>query len=440
MSRGVNWNGREAPQMVMAPVPGFPFNVDAFIAHHITDMGFGGILRFLLWNRVSAVDLRLAELADSMGFWVHFVMYGDVQARTAPSNALGSAENKAFQRAVVEDLAAFRNVSVGCGYDNREWVSDNEGNRWVKRNLVIDPDRLFSIRVRPNEKRRDPSDANASVKGYRPGGLCSLEQQILDKSEIDLYCDEAIALAFAPVIPGGPAVTRPVASLDRFRVRPGSRAKDFKIDQIAPAIRAFKKRNVGAAWGIGPNVSDTGSENWPASHQAAIRAALSGTNIPVPPDPEQEGQIMIIDVSEIRSKALRLGGQRGTPEALTWPDSVGQAEVILDVGNTLPWLIVGVHLFIGMEANRQDEITATASIMDGEKARPIAKHIAEKDSTGMAFDASEQIVFVYPYRLPKNGQLRLSGIHWNTGTGDQDPAQSNQPHIEAKFFGVVDRT
>ena len=86
-TRGADWKDRPAPQMVMAPSAGFQYKggVDAFVAHHITDMGFTGVLRYLQHWGVGDEDIRLALRADQLDFWVHFLMYGDVQAGTAPS-------------------------------------------------------------------------------------------------------------------------------------------------------------------------------------------------------------------------------------------------------------------------------------------------------------------------------------------------------------------
>ena len=285
---GSEWPLGAAPQMVMAPVPGFPFNVRDFVAHHIEDIGFTGVLRYLQMEGVGPDDLLLATLADEMGFWVHFVMYGDAQSGTAPEDSLGFSHNQAYQIAVIDALAPFRNVSIGLGFDNDEWVSDNEGNRWVKRNEERAPGRLFSIRVRPDEARRHPTDFDKTVLGWRPGGVCSLEQQIIVKSELALnsYCDEAIWYAADLV-----ATPRPVFSADRFRVRPGDRPKDFTMDEIVATIPVFMERNVAAAYGIGARVSDTGSEKWPVPYRDQLRAVLKGTPVP-PPQPLPPGEDM----------------------------------------------------------------------------------------------------------------------------------------------------
>jgi len=292
--------------MVMSPVHGRPWpggSVDAFVRRHIEQMRFTGIHRPLQGQYPEVPDHRLLQLADELGFWVHFWMYGDRQAGTAPPDALGFHHE--HQVSVMEALSPWRNWSMGLGYDVGEWAGDNETTRWVRRLSDAFPGTLLAVRVRLDEERRDPTDPEfqRKVLGYRAGQIASFEQQILDKGELPDRLQALLVLARAPVLPLEPAVERPTINAERFRVRGSVRAKDWTLDQVAEGIKACREANVAAIWGYGPEVSDTGSLFWPEESHRDIREANGAA--PRPPEPPPGEPASLLDT--VKQERARYG-------------------------------------------------------------------------------------------------------------------------------------
>lgn len=300
--KGSNWWGEEAPRAVMAPDNGADegWDVDAFVQHHIVDLGFNAVHRALQGLMPSAKDRRLCQLSEELGFRVIYWMYGDVQGGTAPEDALGFGHNKNHQRAVLNFFVPYRNVNMGLGYDCGEWVNDNEGNRWYRRNKEIVPHIRYGIRARLDESRRSP-DGLGTRKGYRPGDYASFEVRTIDPFSVE----DLIVAAQGPVFPGKTSKNRPVINAERFRI--GNREKDLKgLGPLVHYIAEYRSANVGNIYGFRDALPNW---QWPADWRQAIRAANRGEEVPTSDLPDAPPS----NLADINIDSI------GTHTVLSWP-------------------------------------------------------------------------------------------------------------------------
>lgn len=320
---GANWsklpNG-EAPRAVMAPDNGADdgWDVDAFVQHHILDLKFNAVHRPLQGLRPSHRDHRLCELAEEYGFLVIFWMYGDAQAGTAPEDSLGFEHNKRHQESVMRDLASYTQFVMGLGYDNREWVSDNEGNRWYKRSKEFVSHVGYGIRARLDEDRRHPNGPSI-LKGYRPGDYASFEVRLTDNSTLS----DMLLAADTPTVPGQPPVSRPVINEERMRL--GGRDKDVKsMLALLELIREYRKANVGNVYGVRDAEVNW---RWPSNWHDSLRAANIGDSATQAPN-------TVPELSEITIL------EPGTAGVLSW--------LIVDEQQMVAEVMRGqIHLFYG---------------------------------------------------------------------------------------------
>lgn len=276
--KGVKWNNSVAdyPQYIMGPTVGFmnEFNVAAFVKEQIIETGFDGVHIPLLAGWDDKV-FRFLELADEKGFLIHFWLYGDRDAGTAPKNP-NSDEERVWQDRLATKLRPYKNWSMGLGYDLQEWAphTNDVGGFVHFWRVGLSMRRQFGGRYLPADR------------GPYPGQIISVEQQIINK--------DALKVQLTNILDS----KRPVMSSDRFRVRSGGKKKDWSLNQIPIGISDCLELGVAAIWGYGDRVNDLGSKPWPNKEEIA-RVFGNITEPPPPPECEQIIDTAIRELTEI---------------------------------------------------------------------------------------------------------------------------------------------
>ena len=164
----IPWPGQHpAPQLVMVRSGGkLGGKTDAafkLVQEFILGHKFHGFHVPLEWELPEGELLLLCDLADGLGFHIHFWVYGDADHGSAPTS-LGS--DKGHYAAVARLLAPYKNISVGIGYDLHEcptaMATGSTRPFWI-----VNPSRT-AIPVSPELKlnaRPDPSQSMMQLSG-----------------------------------------------------------------------------------------------------------------------------------------------------------------------------------------------------------------------------------------------------------------------------------
>lgn len=309
-------------------------------------------------------------------------------------------------------------------------MADNEGNRWYRRSKAQHSERMYGIRARLDEPRRDPDDATQQRNGYRPGDYASFEVQLIDP----YTTNDMTAAAYSPVVPGEASRDRPVINEERFRV--GGRPKDTTYEAIPSIIREYRAANVGAVYGVRDAMANW---RWPAEVIPQIVSANGG--VTPPPPPQEDDEMKILDLADLVT--ITVSAHPG-PDAATkwterahWPTSADDAEVFWTNTTEDTFICYGVSHFLGFEASKIDEQSATPAILPaaGKAGRELPGHIAEKDHPTSGFEASRVVMLPVGIRIPPGAVCRGKFHHENTGAKpDQNPAAANAPHGSITFF------
>lgn len=120
-----------------------------------------------------------------------------------------------------------------------------------------------------------------------------------------------------------------------------------------------------------------------------------------------------------------------------WPTEAEQIAVtkINDTDET--FICYGIGTFIGMEADKQDEISAEPRLRakGAGAGRLLPGKVEEKDSPGMAFDSTDFYALPVHIRIRPGDEFGAQFNHWNTGAREgQRPENANIPHAHVTFY------
>lgn len=424
--KGKPWNIGEVdhPQFVMGPTPNFMDSWDPhdFVQEQIVETGFNGV-HIPMQGMWHPKILDLLDLADHHGFIVHLWLYGDFNSNTAPENP-NSESARHFQESVAAELRPYNNWTMGLGYDLHEWAPNtNDVGGFVHFHRVgLSMTQPYGGRYLPVER------------GPYPGQFISVEQQVTNKALFRVQLSEVLD------------DKRPVITSDRFRVRAGNREKDWSLAQIPQGIRDCLEMGVSAIWGYGNEVSDTGSRPWP--NKDAIAEVLGGDGDvppppPPPPSPPSEGDdegYMVVNAEKLESFRLSAGPDIEDHEHMWgkevhWPAEEGTVIIRVENPLSVPVILWGIGTFIGMEADKQDEITAEPRVYINDSipsGKILPSKIEEKDSPGMAFDASDALMLPFGIRVQPGGVFEAKFDH--VVTGEDNQPYDHDAHASITFF------